>query len=210
MGQPIYRVEPELLIEKVLHLNIDYQYLSNDGSILGLTSFNEVGIEIYDYDDSESIYFLDGKTVLVDKRLKEDITMKGRCNFTAAHEASHQIFKMLFPKEYGCNPESQLHFYSANSEMQKPIIDWEEWQANTLGSAILLPPDIVKNAMNLFGLGEKIPVLHSIYTPREYTRFCGMADFLGVSKTALAIRLKQLDMLGQNYLNKPQLMLGGN
>ena len=35
----LYRIEPELLLTKVLGLNIEYQHLSIDGSILGLTSF---------------------------------------------------------------------------------------------------------------------------------------------------------------------------
>lgn len=35
----IYRIDPELLLEKVLGLNVEYQHLSYDGSILGMTSF---------------------------------------------------------------------------------------------------------------------------------------------------------------------------
>ena len=33
----IYRIDPELLLEKVLGLNVEYQHLSYDGSILGMT-----------------------------------------------------------------------------------------------------------------------------------------------------------------------------
>lgn len=32
----IYRIDPELLLEKVLGLNVEYQHLSYDGSILGI------------------------------------------------------------------------------------------------------------------------------------------------------------------------------
>ncbi len=206
-GNTIYRIEPEILIEKVLGLNIDYQYLSDDGSILGLTSFCEMGIQVYENDDSEAFYFLDGKTVLVDKRLKEDITLKGRCNFTAVHEAGHQILKMLYPKEYGNTQAKRLHFYRMDSEIKKPIADWEEWQANTLGAAILLPKQLVKQAMEIFGLGERMRLLNKIYAPRDYEKFCAMADFLGVSKTALAIRLKYFGMLEMDYLRNPHEFL---
>ena len=41
----IYRIDPELLLEKVLGLNVEYQHLSYDGSILGMTSFTEMGVQ---------------------------------------------------------------------------------------------------------------------------------------------------------------------
>lgn len=35
----VYRIEPEIMLEKVLGLNVEYMHLSYDGSILGMTSF---------------------------------------------------------------------------------------------------------------------------------------------------------------------------
>lgn len=66
----IYRIDPELLLEKVLGLNVEYQHLSYDGSILGMTSFTEMGVQVFEDDDNEAFFFLDGKTVLVEKDLK--------------------------------------------------------------------------------------------------------------------------------------------
>lgn len=91
----------------------------------------------------------------------------------------------------------------ANSERNKPISDWEEWQANTLGAAILLPENLVKQGMYLFSLGEKIECLNKIYYPSVYKRFDALADFLGCSKKALAIRMKQLGLLKKEYLDNP-------
>lgn len=207
-GQQIHRIDPELLLTKVLGLNIEYYHLSRDNSILGATSASEMGIEVFDNDDNEAIYLLDGKTVLVEKDLKDDTTQQGRCNFTIAHEGSHQILKMLYPREYGVNSNSaKLHFYRANSEKNKPIADWEEWQANTLGSAILLPRERIERAMFMFSLGEKITMLNKIVDSRVYDRFKDLACFLGVSKTALAIRMKQLGMLENDYLDDPYRIL---
>lgn len=159
----IYRIDPELLLEKVLGLNVEYQHLSYDGSILGMTSFTEMGVQVFEDDDNEAFFFLDGKTVLVEKDLNFDSKLKGRKNFTLMHEGSHQIFKMLFPNDYGVTQKSAgVHYYKANSERNKPISDWEEWQANTLGAAILLPENLVKQGMYLFSLGEKIAILTSI------------------------------------------------
>ena len=207
-GQPIHRIDPELLLTKVLGLNIEYYHLSLDNSILGATSASEMGIEVYDNADNEAIYFLDGNTVLVEKDLKEDATQKGRCNFTLAHEGSHQILKMLYPREYGVNSKSpKLHFYRANSEKNKPISDWEEWQANALGSAILLPREKIEKGMFMFELGEKITMLNKIVDSRVYDRFKDLALFLGVSKTALAIRMKQFGLLENDYLDDPYRIL---
>lgn len=203
-GQRIYRIDPVLLSESLLHLNIDYMHLSPDGSILGMTSFTELEVEVFENDDADAYYFLDGKTVLVESELKNDVMMKGRCNFTVAHEASHQIFKMLFPKEYGEErAASTVHFYKAHSERKKPITDWEEWQANTLAANILLPKALIEQALFLFGLPKKIEILNRVYAPDIYERFIAMADFLGSSKTALAIQLKRLGILKKDYLDNP-------
>lgn len=130
--------------------------------------------------------------------------LKGRKNFTLMHEGSHQIFKMLFPNDYGITQKSAgVHYYKANSERNKPISDWEEWQANTLGAAILLPENLIKQGMFLFNLGDKIECLNKIYFPEVYKRFDALADFLGCSKKALAIRMKQLGLLKKEYLDNP-------
>ena len=164
----------------------------------------EMGVQVFEEDDNEAFFFLDGKTVLVEKDLNFDSKLKGRKNFTLMHEGSHQIFKMLFPNDYGVTQKSAgVHYYKANSERNKPISDWEEWQANTLGAAILLPENLIKQGMYLFSLGEKIECLNKIYFPGVYKRFDALADFLGCSKKALAIRMKQLGLLKKEYLDNP-------
>ena len=72
-------------MEKVLGLNVEYQHLSYDGSILGMTSFTEMGVQVFEDDDNEAFFFLDGKTVLVEKDLNFDSKLKGRKNFTLMH-----------------------------------------------------------------------------------------------------------------------------
>lgn len=196
----LYSIDPEILCREVLGLNLEYEHLSLDGSILGLTSFTEYGVEIFENDDSEGFYYLDGKTVLVERDLKNDITQRGRCNFTIAHECSHQILKRLYPTEYGVESEGQAWFPKAGKKQKRPITDWEEWQANALASCILFPYELIKKAMFYFGFDSKIKVLNRIFAPREYERFAAMANFLGGSIQALAIRMKQLNLLENEYL----------
>ena len=141
----VYRIEPEIMLEKVLGLNVEYMHLSYDGSILGMTSFGELGVQVFENDDEEAFFFLDGKTVLVESDLNYDNKSKGRKNFTLMHEGSHQIFKMLFPNDYGVTQQSAgVHYYKANTERSRQINDWEEWQANTLAAAILLPKCLIE------------------------------------------------------------------
>ena len=198
----LWRIEPEVLIQEVLNLTLDCCHLSVDGSILGVTSFKPVELNVFGLDDEPQSYYMDGKTILVEKDLYENAAMRGRCNFTMAHEASHQILKMLFPVDYGMKPSRPaLHFYRPHSETRKPISDWEEWQANTLAAAILLPVDLVGRALFTFQLPTKIKVLSKRLDEKVFARFEDAANFLGVSKTAFAIRLKQLGILEKDYMD---------
>ena len=202
---PVYRIEPELFLERVLGLKIDYAHLSYDGSLLGMTSFVEVMVDVMTADFEEEHILLDGSTVLVESDLRDDNKRKGRRNFTLMHEGSHQIFKRLFPDEYGTakGRGAPVRCYKVSSENSGRIKDWEEWQANALASATLLPANLISKGMYLFGLGEKIDCLNKIYRPQEYERFSALADFLGSSRKALAIRMKQLGLVKKEYLDNP-------
>ena len=119
----IYRIDPELLLEKVLGLTVEYQHLSYDGSILGMTSFTELGVQVLEDDDNEAFFFLDGKTVLVEKDLAFDNKLRGRKNFTLMHEGSHQIFKTLFPNDYGVTQKSSgIHEQFEKSEEPEVLL----------------------------------------------------------------------------------------
>lgn len=204
-GQQIRNINPEFLTTGLLGLSLEYHHLSVDDSVLGLTSYDEIGVGIFGQDDEDIFYILDGKTVLVESDLKSDISKLGRLNFTIIHEASHQILKMLFPSDYGI--QRQPHYYRATSRRQTAITDWEEWQANSLAAAILLPPELVLSGMQEVGLGVKLEMLNKIFRPVQYAQFCQLTEILGVSKSALAIRMKQLGVLSKDYLHDPYALV---
>lgn len=205
----VYRIDPELFLTKVLGLNIGYVHLSYDDSLLGLTSFEKVEVNVLTGGDEEVSILLDGKTILVEADLQYDDKLRGRKNFTLMHEGSHQIFKMLFPYEYGTakSQPSPIRYYRVSNEKVGRIKDWEEWQANTLASAVLLPQHLILQGMYLFGLGKQIDCLNKIFRPVEFERFSAMADFLGCSKKALAIRMKRLGIVKKEYLDNPYEMV---
>ena len=192
-------VSPTLLIHDLLGLSVGYHTLSRNGSVLGLTACGEVWVTVYDDPAHPEYYHLDGKTLLIDKGLTAKEGNQGRYHFTLVHEACHQIYKMLFPKTY-MNPiaERRVHYCTAHRATGRG--DWEEWRTDTLTSAILMPPDMVRSNMHRFGLGAKLRLLNHVFASEEYARFCELADYMGVSKQALAIRLKQLGLLERDDL----------
>ena len=195
-------IDPHIFAHDLCGLNIDYYHLSDDRSILGLTAQNAVGVEVKDDQDNTLIYYLDGKTILIEKALQEDVKQQGRHNFTVMHEVSHQILGWLFPT-LPQRTTCRIHYGMAAKRQHRSITDWDEWQADTLASALLMPVNLVKTALNYVGLNDGIDTLNRIKNPAVYSCFCKMADFLGVSKQELSIRLKQLGLLKENELRNP-------
>ena len=203
-GEKIYSVDPALML-KMLRLKLDHCYLSKDCTILGMTSFSEVSVGVWDNNDEEMFYFLDGNTVLVDSRLRKDNSQQGRYHFTIMHEAGHQILGMLYPGEYK-QQAARVH-YCKDIQYDRPITEWEEWQANTLAASLLMPRDLVEQGMFLFDLGDNLPILNRKYRSKDYDRFVSLSQLLGVSKRALAIRMKHLGLLQDDQLRNPDVLI---
>ena len=202
-NRSLINIDPVILVNKLLGLKLEYQRLSRDDRILGLTSFEELLVQLPEQKDKW--FQLDGKTVLVEKDLRDDPNQYGRRNFTITHEGGHHILKMLFPRNYGpgINARSVLYYREgAKSDRSR-----EEQQVNTLTSFILMPEFLIKQGMKLVGLEEKIEVLNRLWCREEYDKFCGVARLLGVSKQALSIRMKQLGLIGRDYLTNPREMM---
>ena len=196
-------IDPSLLATDVLGLKIEYLNLSNDEETLGLTCFEDVGVEIPGIESGW--YQFDGKTILIEKSLQENDEQYGRRNFTITHEAGHHILKMLYPGDYahGVNARRILH-YREGSPTSCPR---EEWQVNKLSSAILMPEFLIRQGMKIVGLDGRIEVLNKLWRRDKYDKFCDLAYLLGVSKQALCIRMKHFNLIGREYLRNPRAMM---
>lgn len=201
-GRQVNRVCPEVLAKDLLGLSIEHHVLSPNGAILGLTTCGEVGVPVFDHPGQLEYLFLDGKTLLIDKQLTAMGANKGRYHFTLVHEACHQIYKMLYPKEY-INGVAKRQIHYCMSKLPSGSNYWEEWRTNALTSAILMPSDMVRSNMMAFGLGEKMKLLNKVFAPNDFDHFQKMADYMGVSQKALSIRLKQLRLLEVDHLGTP-------
>lgn len=202
--QQVDHVDPEILACELCGLYIDHFHLSKDGLTLGMTAFKEVGVEVYDDSGQPFFYYLDGRTLLIEKDLKDDPAQCGRYHFTTAHETAHQILAGLYPTDEVI--QNRIIYYRGRSP-QYPIQDWVEWQADNLAASLLLPIEVVLKALYRFDLEDGIEILNRIYRPKEYERFCKMAEFLRVSKQAMAIRLKRLGLLKKEYLQNPYALV---
>ena len=191
-----YNVNPTELAN-LLGYKVEYSYLSQDGSVLGQTAAAPLWTTVIDTTQGETYYYLDGKTILIEKRLLSNPRTIGRKNFTIAHELAHQLLNRHCPSVYHAKDQ---HYCFNRKVVKKEVSDWYEWQADTLAAALLLPKEAIEEAMFVFGLGPKIKVLSKKYSEYKYDRFCGVAEFLGVSKTTLAYRMEQLGLLERNYL----------
>ena len=204
-GKRIYNISPQILLDSLLKLKTEYCHLSLDRLTLGATIPRVPGeVEIINDDNQEEKVILDGHTVLIEQDLRDDASQLGRMNMTKAHEAGHHILEIVFPGEY-CDGYKK---FRCCKEKKKPKIkDWEEWQVETLASAVMMPEDIVRQALLLFGFDERIPMINRVHAKRDYKQFSMIADFLGVSKQALSIRLSQLGLVGRNDFDDPNALL---
>lgn len=201
----VYNISPEILIENLLKLRIEYCHLSLDRTVLGVTTpIKDTEVRIYNTADEEEKYTLDGKTLLVEQDLRDDAALKGRFHLTQIHEACHIILEWLYPGKY-IGEKNRLCYCRAND---KPTVkNWEEWQVDTLASVILMPADIVKQALFFFGFDDRIPMINRVYAKKDYQQFSMIAVFLGVSKQALSIRLSQLGLVGRNDFDDPYAVM---
>ena len=70
-----------------------------------------------------------------------------------------------------------------------------------------MPVEIVYGALKRFELESGIDILNKIFRQKDYDRFCKMAEYLGVSKQALSIRLKRMGLLKKEYLKNPYALV---
>ena len=190
-------MDPTLLLEALLGLSIEYHTLSRTGIILGMTAFSDIGVSVLD--DNLDMFFFDGKNVLIESDLLAEDHL-GRKNFTIVHEGCHHILKMLFPKDYKEEIAARYIYRYRETQAYKSR---EEWQVDVLSSFLLMPKDLVIQAMDIVGLEDKIEQLNPKRRKLEYEAFCEMCSILGVSKQALSIRMKNLGLLGEDQQRNP-------
>ena len=70
--------------------------------------------------------------------------------------------------------------------------DWNEWQANVLGAAILMPYHEIDLAMQTFANGRCLRKRGDWFDESDISVITMLCHFFGVSRTAVTIRLAEL------------------
>jgi len=204
-------VDIEYLLEEKLNLTIKNKRLDFNSEILGVTVFEDEEIPCLDNMYREITISVPAGTILIHTELQGYINTARR-NFTIAHEGGHWMLHRQYhsPTNQKYQLRTQRPAYiacrSVNIESKKRNLktdeDWEEWQADTMAAALLMPHDmfsfysggLIRKTGNRCLTDKRSRVYIEIIEEIAY-RFM-------VSKTAAEIRLKQLGFIEKESENK--------
>lgn len=178
-----------------LGLQVSFAHLSSDGSILGLTAYDDTKYIVEERGVTRTIP-LKRNQVLLDESFLRPGQVRRQCGkrrFTLAHECAHQILfqmesdkvKLSCRKKYATRTAYSLRDLKTNE-------DWNEWQANVLGAAILMPQKEIDLAMWYFAAGQQLFNYEGKFSYRDQLALNMLCRQFGVSKSAAVIRLRHL------------------
>jgi Zn-dependent peptidase ImmA (M78 family) len=200
---PTCSTDIDSFAKNFMHLQVRYEDLHfQETDVLGVTAYQETNVVLNPKEPDRKIY-INANVVLLDYSL-DNPRMIGRRNFTLAHECSHHAIYLLEPYVTKASCRKCGSTYSLRD--LKTANDWSEWQANTLGAALLMPRRLIDYLFFLFHAEDKIKIYEGDYMYHDSrNKLDSMARYLGVSRSALLIRLKQLDRIEihsfQEYLD---------
>jgi len=194
------------LAEEGLFLTIKNRMLDFSAAVLGMTVFEDVE-DVPCLDDMyQSIKIpLPGGTIVIHSQLS-GYERKARRRFTIAHECSHWVLH----RAYHSPTKQKYHFRiqrspyiacrSPNIECQRHNLvtddDWEEWQADSLAAALLMPLMPFRHFAEGLIRTCGMRYLTDGKVTRDYVEIIEeIADRFTVSKTSVKIRLKQLGLI---------------
>ena len=178
-----------------LGMKVSFARLSSDGNICGLTAYADTEYITEDGGIKRTIPLSKNQILLDVSFIQPGQVHKlcGKRRFTLAHECAHQI---LFQMESDAARSDCIKKYSARTAYSlrdlKTREDWNEWQANVLGAAILMPQKEVDLAMWYFAGGKKLINYEGVFAYRDKLSLMLLCQQLAVSKSAAVIRLRQL------------------
>lgn len=187
-------VDIEGIARRYLGLNMEYRKLSDNGNILGLTSYKGVVLELTFKDGSIHITVPED-TILLDDSLKDPKKLCRR-RFTIAHECAHQILSRMEENTKGSSCRTSLvpgETYSLR-ELHSAE-DWGEWQANTLGAVLLMPKNELLRELNGWRRPYKPIIYGNRFTLMDYEKVKFLAKRFSVSLSAMKLRLRELDCM---------------
>ncbi len=186
------------LAKDYLGLEVVFAPLSADGSICGLTAYTDTCFTV----EIEGIvrkYPLRENQIALDKSFIQPDQVKKLCGkrrFTLAHECAHQILFQLESDEMKSRWKDAYATRKAFSLRDlKSREDWNEWQANVLGAALLMPQEEMEIAMWKFARCRTLLNYEGRFLYWDQQALDSICRSFGVSRSAAIIRLRELGYL---------------
>lgn len=190
-------VDIEKFITEYLGLTIKYEALAEeDQGIIGFMGDGKTAIRVYQRGVPVLKVYPVG-TIVIEQYLLR-VGESGRRRFTLAHEAGHFLLsRMNRPKKAeNCQEQALNHNFSSKEPMQK--FDMTEANADQLASCLLMPKVLVNQALEVWNDGKPLLVYGETVIPYDTRmKLRGMAYRLGVSQSALFLRLRKLGLIEQ-------------
>ncbi|HHV07319.1 MAG TPA: ImmA/IrrE family metallo-endopeptidase [Firmicutes bacterium] len=209
----------EHFAENYVGLEMDYQDLSHNRSILGMMVFADCLVPVYDAERNEAKYIKANEgTLLIDNGLlRDDQIRRGR--FTMGHEVAHWLLHRNKYKpgqgqapSFACStrPFIKCRTWDVGNRRRKFTSDddWMEWQADYMSSALLMPRSTFTKAVlekfNSVGIDAGYYEWGSNIALDLWIQFLGyeLADLFNVSVTAARIRFENLQLVTVQSQNR--------
>lgn len=196
-------VDIEYLAQDCLFMTIRNKHITYNGVILGMTAFGDVSVNCLNNMLEPSREELSEGSMLLDNSLLGRDQFARR-RFTLSHESSHWILHRSYHspdnKQFQFRRQNFVACRSSNIECAKYNCrtddDWEEWQADKLAAALLMPytPFKIYSEYVLCSLREMF-LIEGNYTWNYREAINKISAKFKVSKMATKIRLKEIGLL---------------
>ncbi len=181
-----------------LNLTVKAERLCSDGSICGITAYSDTELET-------SIYGYLARMPVKQNEVFLDISffqpgnirrLCGSRRFTLAHECAHQLLYHMEPDEGRASCRKMYAYKTSYTARElKTKEDWNEWQANALGAALIMPRRDVALLAEPLLRGRKISVHFDRCTEQDVAIIQYVSGFFHTSVQAAKIRLERLGYL---------------
>lgn len=193
---PVPFIEP--LAKQYLGLDIVYFKLSDDGFFYGLTAYEDTQL-VLSVGGRTAIYPIKRNQIVLDSQFRGKRIYSegyGKRQFTLAHEVAHQILYGMEPANVKASFRKAYSARMAHTPRElKTHEDWNEWQANVLGAALLMPRMAVAQFMAQRHKTSVMVCYDGIFNTIDRHILDAFCFQFTVSMSAACIRLKELGYL---------------
>ena len=181
-----------------LGLKVRFLYLSDNGNFCGLTAYADTEFQL-EVDSAVLTIPLKQNEVILDSEFLEAGQTKkqyGKRRFELAHECAHQILEQLDSDQQktACRKMySERRLYSLRE--LKTREDWNDWQANSLGAAILMPWHEIEAAIVKYRIRTPLTSYGGYFNYIDRSALTTLSQFFGTSRSAMVIRLQQRGLM---------------